>query len=1115
MRRALLFRVPITVQAASGMEGYKQQEQQKLKPKYHQGSCSNANVYTQIQTNLQEDSVKLSSTKAFWSDEAKEVTLHDLKRRYANDRFVDKKTRFVVRQRVREDGVTSNLFPLHINPTLELFSYEIVATRRIFHTKPTNKEKMTTNKTNNSSSSSSKSKSRRKKDVVVVEEAETNTNTTTATTANITSIVRRVDERRAWIVVQRFLRRCVPEAPPLVNVRNKVYSTAPLPTKALELPPEYLDMGWEGCKVRFVGKAAMSKMSPNDVQEVTNKIVSWALRQETQEGKKFSVGRESNGKIVCTHDCISVSGLRIFKGTILRAVFVDVSGATEESTTPVVPLISHSQVPTTAVLTTLTAGHHTNTPLRFLVKEFIREFEFKETPVQSYRIEDGSGVTMASLWNVTKSSTLSVGVVYEVVDYHVRVFESRGGMRLVEMKVGETTFKVIKEEEEEEEEKKKENAACDVEPVKKRRRKHGKDTTAKEEEEEEEEEKEKRKGKKKQTEEENTLKIIPDIPQETTLSSLPGELVLKIDTKCTVAVEVSLWEEVKQHFGSGPYDSATEERIARSVQGTPVVIAATLRHSTIRFVRFNITPTETDLDPALQRFVRELDAGQPYAVLVDYTVVPLQALHCCYDPRMKSWQDIVVTACSFLPARRLDILELFRTALQSGLQQWGITLAAQPLSSKSLSLLPAPQRATAKSFGQSGERQQQQQRQGGKFKKSISTSAASSPSAMRHPPPASFPTTFAVVAIAPSHMDEAELTRTTQTAHAMARYFRTTTTITVPDEKEAVRFLVQQLTNATDGVLKDPNTVVIIISGERETRPSRWVLAECLTRGILAVFMPPASSPKRQNLLCENARARLRMVFETDTLRGINVAREVPAVAQRRVLIVGIDACHTTTFSTGAVVGILCTSERNHLLPLFWKHESRGQEVDQVEAHFRILLQKASDLYGGVDEVVIFQDGDVYSEMPRMQAHIPPGCGFTFMCLHKRTNVRFVHQSKESGGVGNVVKGAVVQALTPIALDNDEGVLPSFFLQNHDCNMSTARTVQYTIHSVSPTLDVSDVQQLSFVLSHVLATQSTKLPMSTRCAHRLASVAERLLDAAPPLQYDMIPAPLNERLWFF
>ena len=173
---------------------------------------------------------------------------------------------------------------------------------------------------------------------------------------------------------------------------------------------------------------------------------------------------------------------------------------------------------------------------------------------------------------------------------------------------------------------------------------------------------------------------------------------------------------------------------------------------------------------------------------------------------------------------------------------------------------------------------------------------------------------------------------------------------------------------------------------------------------------------------------------------------------------------------------------------------------------------------------MVFQDGDVYAELESMKARLPASANLSFLCLHKRTHVRFVHRSRDTKKDANVIKGAVIESLTPTlvapsSIGDDVSAsaaanVPSFFLQCHDCFMSTARTVQYKVHHTSPQFPMSDLQKLSFALAHVASPQSTKLPLPTRCAHRLSAIAERLVDANPSFRSTMIPAPLNKRLWF-
>ena len=349
------------------------------------------------------------------------------------------------------------------------------------------------------------------------------------------------------------------------------------------------------------------------------------------------------------------------------------------------------------------------------------------------------------------------------------------------------------------------------------------------------------------------------------------------------------------------------------------------------------------------------------------------------------------------------------------------------------------------------------------------------------------------------------------TAQLMAKAFKSVHHADVNSEQDALTAIDSTL--LPGGVLADKNSAVVLVSNDRQCRAIRWMYAECLKRGVLPVVVPGAKSPKRQALLVDNTKFNMYNKFETNPLKGINVGAEIPCLKGKRVLVLGVDACHTHDITTGAVIGVLMGPTLNHMIPTFWRNEVRGQEVEQVTEHFGYIVQKAMQYYQGLDEVIVFQDGNVFSELESMRARVPAGIGLTFMCLHKRTNIRFVHRGKDSNSIANVIKGSVVQSLTPTPI----GIVPaapSFYLQNHDCDMSTARTVQYTVHSVSSTLDVADVQRLSFVLSHVAAPIATKLPISTRCAHKLSAIAERLVDANPELKSHLIPEPLCSRLWF-
>lgn len=333
-----------------------------------------------------------------------------------------------------------------------------------------------------------------------------------------------------------------------------------------------------------------------------------------------------------------------------------------------------------------------------------------------------------------------------------------------------------------------------------------------------------------------------------------------------------------------------------------------------------------------------------------------------------------------------------------------------------------------------------------------------------------FPRTIFILTLVPSGASALLHDQLTATTRALAQHFATRHVALVRTEAEAVSYLalhaphttVRQTTWGGEGGGTDgsANTLVslppaaaslvrsrssdashsglcddaalLLVTPHRTARATRWVTAEALCRGVLPLVVPLLNRPRQaaaaapsatpavcgysmRRVYCSQIQRILRDKFEVDPLRGVDVAREVPALAGRRVLVVGVDSCHTRAVSVGSVVGILCAPERNHVLPLFWRHGRRGSEVGQVSAHFTALLSAASERYGGLDEVVVFQDGDVFSELSAMRAALHtrlPRCGLTFMCLHKRCQVRFTHachtslerrdtsRTRGGGGVG-------------------------------------------------------------------------------------------------------------------
>ncbi|GET88276.1 argonaut-like protein, putative [Leishmania tarentolae] len=1113
----------------------------------------------------EEASTKVVTTRAtFWSQPVKHVSAATLKQQHTFERAQDKKSRFLVRSSIREDGVISNIFPLHFRaadaspldshrgaaPTgTHVYIYEVYVTRL---TAPQRGNSVT-----RGLPSAPGAKDRGK--------ARAAASTATADVGSgLASVERRVSPGRAWRAVERFLRHKYAGAaaaflPPLVQMDNKVYAAAPLPADALVLPKAYFDIGWQTAVLRLQRRCRFTELPPSELQMLLNKIVPEVARTWHREERQkmdatpalLEVVREKTGKLVCTTQGVSAGGLRIYRGVLVQAIFVDSSAALDPSTANTTEdqmageahtrslesaktSASHgTKLPTDVGVCPIATRHLGDTPVgltdaaaavHFQVVAFLRPFAYQGTPAESYRIRDASGVYLASLWAPAQPHSLKVGAVYAASPVRIREFAERGNARLIEFLDG-TTLTLL-------------SVHTATAPASHR---SGGATSE--------------------------------------VSRLPGQPSLKIDTKGTIASEVSLWEEVLLHFGHGPYHEAAQERIRKSIQGIPVVISYSLRQSIVHNVRFDSdalltaathahgiaateegkeqslgaphsssskggvandrardhlsTPMLCVREPRLLPLMPHLDSQQPCAVLADHTIVPLQVLHCCFDPRMRSWQDISVSALSLMPQPRAEMLESVRALLANGLQRWGIDLSPNPYRTKALSLLPAPMKCVVP-----------QRRPAAGFS---------------NPAVSVFPTTIAIIGVTGPRCTVEQSRRISLTAQHLAQYFRTRLVATLADESAAVQYVHEHLMYTPSSAptppsqptasLKDPNASVILITNEPDTRATRWVKVECMCRGVHCVAIPASSNTSKLNLAGAQLRRRIATQFELNPLRGVDLRGELPVLGHRHVLVVGVDSCHTNTHSVGTIVGILSTPTESKLISYFWRHDARGREVQHVAKHFRGILAETVELSGRVDEVVVFQDGNVFSELVGVKEELTtqvPNCGLTFMCLHKRCNVRFMHASPERDGssakhsqtsavtstsgdveesgrdtngfregsrLHNLVKGVVIPALGPVPLDH-ELAANSFYLQAHESSMSTARIVQYTVHHVSPSLDVTDVQQIANITANVLAPWATKLPLSTRCAHRLADQAERLLDAVPQLTADMIPRPLCNRLWY-
>ena len=288
-----------------------------------------------------------------------------------------------------------------------------------------------------------------------------------------------------------------------------------------------------------------------------------------------------------------------------------------------------------------------------------------------------------------------------------------------------------------------------------------------------------------------------------------------------------------------------------------------------------------------------------------------------------------------MPKKREGVLAKFRAALADGLQQWGVILSKDPWLTKQMTLLDAvkPLQRTAPA------------------QTAFNKTATGADSTQRKKP-LERPHIVVFVSVCSPRATQEDRDSCTQTCEALAQAFKSTYTYHTNGEAEALQYLERTLFDS--GKLRDPDACMVYVCPDRLSRASRWLTAEALRRGVLPVAVRCAEAKNRQRLLAENVRFSLTQLFQRDPIRDIDIGAEVPAVKGKRVLVVGVDTCHTHDLTTGAVAGILIAPQGNASIVVFWRNERRGQEVEQVTTRFNEVVQRVTQLVGGLDECVVF-----------------------------------------------------------------------------------------------------------------------------------------------------------------
>ena len=517
--------------------------------------------------------------KTFWIAEVVPKTLAEVKKMHSIDIENNRKMTWSIRQRIREDGVTSSMYPLTFDMSMCIYRYKL-------------------NIRNSQGYRAYNS----------------NTNTKVSSYSIIT---------KAWLLFAELWKK-FPECPAMVKVQNTLYTSSPLSPSLTILPQNKLDINWQSCFLEFLGTASSEHLTYQEQRHMVNKMIPWALEFHSQKHGNYRLAREVDGKIVCTEEGIRVGALRVFKGTVAQAFHINSTGkhVTHDC-------IDSAMFPNSEKLKTLSPKPELTETLELYCIRYLGEETVGESYFEIYLCADKSGLVDVCVWECNVQCLRS-GHTYRF--QNARILD-----RLINLRKGDFNFAIH---------------ILDQDDI---------------------------------TDLTNHTQVIKCNVDN------PLSLSLRLDTRCVVATEVSLWDEILKSFQ--PIHLKKDE-IRETLVGTPVVMSTNLRHSQIKDIVYDHQKAYRYLDTHVKRLSYEFDKEQPYAILKDDSIVPIQLLHCCFDPKLKGWSEAMVPACSFLPTKRMALIEKFRKALEGGLQAWNINLSATPLSSNKVNLLPLPSRAS-------------------------------------------------------------------------------------------------------------------------------------------------------------------------------------------------------------------------------------------------------------------------------------------------------------------------------------------------------------------------------------------------------------------------------------
>ena len=312
------------------------------------------------------------------------------------------------------------------------------------------------------------------------------------------------------------------------------------------------------------------------------------------------------------------------------------------------------------------------------------------------------------------------------------------------------------------------------------------------------------------------------------------------------------------------------------------------------------------------------------------------------------------------------------------------------------------------------------------------------------------------------------------------------------DVLKALKFIHKQFIQKSDPV-QLTNTAVIVTT-LHNSPDIYWLTQECFKRAVIPVIISGADTDTNRDDLKVNIESIISRRTETDPLSKLNIYRDIPTLAGKNVLIISFAQSIYKKQKSYGCVGLVVSSRGNIHIPTFTISPISVKPC--MAENIQFIFDKVAHLKLKIQECIVFQEGVIDYQLKTVKSCLPQGCELSFLMLNLLTDIRFTHKSTDNL-YGNTMRGVVVQTLTPANVKYTT-VAPSFYIQSHDCDLSTPRIVLYNVHHMSSKLKAIDLQRIAYLLAHGgVIFKGQKRPITNVYAKKLSQTVAPLLETAP------------------